>query len=112
MQALDLEAANCRERAKDLERNMGAAALLKAEQEALLFSLRKDLRSALETKEDLVRNMNESEGFKAREESLKEKISEYESTVNSLQNLLDDKSAMITRLRQESQVRFIICYEC
>ena len=113
MQSMDHEVASSRERMRDMERNLGAAALLKAEQEALLFSLRKDLRMALESKEELMKKIDLYHISSREDECLKEKIGEYEQTVNSLQNLLDDKSAMVTRLRQESQVtllfRLIIC---
>ena len=92
-----------RDRARDVERNMGAAAVLKAEQEALLVSLRKDLKSALDSKDEITKQLNELLNDKALKKAVAEKAAEYEKRLNEMQIVLDENNSLITRLRAENQ---------
>ena len=92
-----------KEKARDMDRNLGAAAVLKAEQEALLLSTRKELKTVTDTKDELMKRVKELESDKERKDAVDAEISELQNTLESMQTSLDDKSALITRLRQESQ---------
>jgi hypothetical protein len=92
-----------KERARDMDRNLGAAALLKAEQEALLLTTRKELKVATDSRDELAKRVKELESDKHKKDAVDAEIAELQNTLESMQASLDDKTALITRLIQESQ---------
>lgn len=92
-----------KERARDMDRNLGAAALLKAEQEALLVSTRKELKVMTDARDELTKRVKELETDKHNKDAVDAEIAELQNTLDSMQASLDDKTALITRLIQESQ---------
>jgi chromosome segregation ATPase len=86
----------------ELERNAMAGTVLKAEQEALLGSLRKDLKAALERGEDGSKRMRELEEYKMKTDGQLMKQMELSEELEQIRSTLEDKAAMITRLREEA----------
>eukprot|EP01035_Chromulina_nebulosa_P018385 gene18385-24084_t len=80
-----------------------AASLLKLEQEALINNLRKDLKHALDVKEELTKKINDFEEYRIKTEGQLVRLTALSDQVNQLQNNLEDKNSLITRLRTEAQ---------
>ena len=91
-------------RIKELEKNMAAAIVLKAEQEALLASVRKDLKATIEAKEDSARFSVEIIQLKERNDILSQKLSVALEQLTSVQASVDEKNSLVTRLRSEALV--------
>eukprot|EP01038_Epipyxis_sp_PR26KG_P005758 gene5758-7949_t len=100
---LEPELASCREKIKDLERNLNASVMLKAESDALLSSLRKDLKVSLDDRDELIKKIKELEEYKVKAEGLLLKMNSLTEQVNTLQVGMEDKISLITRLRAEAQ---------
>lgn len=63
-----------RQKNQETEKNLNAAKLLKDEKEALLSSLRKDLRSMFDSKEQAILRVQELEEYKLKRESIEVKV--------------------------------------
>ena len=92
-----------REKVKDYERNISAAAFLKAEQEALLNSVKKELKTTSEARDELSKKVTELDLKLSKNEISNTKVIELEKQIEFLQTSLEEKNSFITRLRQESQ---------
>ncbi len=103
VQKLTNELVTFKEKNKDAEKNIGATALLKAEQDALLSSLRKDLKVALDSREELVKQLKSMEESMAKYKLLEKKLSDLEHSEKELLDKTNEQTALITRLRTESQ---------
>lgn len=93
-----------RDKMKESERNLSAMLLLKAEQESLLMTLRRDLRSASSTKDDSVKRIKELEEYRLKAEDAMIKVTNLSEKLTSLECGIEEKTSLITRLRAESQV--------
>jgi DNA repair exonuclease SbcCD ATPase subunit len=91
-----------RERGKELERNMGAVSVMKAEHESIVAALRRDLKMALEFRDIADKSTRESEQLNAKLEALGAKAAALTEQNGSLQAQLDEKTSTITRLRAEA----------
>eukprot|EP00595_Chromulina_sp_UTEXLB2642_P001288 CAMPEP_0196768294 /NCGR_PEP_ID=MMETSP1095-20130614/42571_1 /TAXON_ID=96789 ORGANISM="Chromulina nebulosa, Strain UTEXLB2642" /NCGR_SAMPLE_ID=MMETSP1095 /ASSEMBLY_ACC=CAM_ASM_000446 /LENGTH=354 /DNA_ID=CAMNT_0042137661 /DNA_START=977 /DNA_END=2038 /DNA_ORIENTATION=- len=92
-----------KEQTKEYESMKSAASLLKLEQEALINNLRKDLKHAFEVKEDLTKKISDLEEYRLKTEGQLVRLAALSDQVNQLQNNLEDKNSLITRLRTEAQ---------
>lgn len=92
-----------REKIRSLEKNSGATAVLKVEQEALLNSLRSDLKKSLLIREEDMKKIKELEEYKAKADGQLLKMTNLVEQVNVLQAGMEDKNSLITRLRAEAQ---------
>ena len=92
-----------REKSRNHEKNLGSAAFLKAEQEALLVSTRKDLKTIHDKNEFLEKRVIELENIESKSITLTTKVSELEKNVESLQMSVDEKNGIISRLRSDIQ---------
>ena len=76
---------------------------IKAEQEALLNSLRKDMKALLDSREEALKRVQELEENKIKSEVQLNKVVTLTEQVELLQSTIDDKQSLITRLRSEAQ---------
>lgn len=91
-----------RDKIKEYERNSGASAVLKAEQELVVKSLRMDLKASYDKQAELTQRiaaLSERESLVAK---LEETVSALSHSISNLQTDLDTRDALITRLRQET----------
>lgn len=93
-----------KERIRESERISGASMLLKVEQEALANSLRRDLRAAMDAREETNKRNKELEEFRIKAEGQLLRLASLNEQINILQSGLEDKSSLVTRLRTEAQV--------
>lgn len=100
---LEPELAQARDRQRELERNGGVTAVLKAEQDALLVNLRRDLRAALDDREEASRRLRELEEYRVKAEGQLLHMAAMAEQVSAMQIAVDDKTSFITRLRSEAQ---------
>jgi chromosome segregation ATPase len=97
----DLEQA--RAKVRDGDRHHTAQTMLKAEQEALAAALRRDLKSALDGRDEANRRVQELAEYKLKAEGQLQRLGALTDQVNSLQAEVEDRSSLITRLRAEAQ---------
>jgi len=100
---LEPEVERGKEKVRELERNVNAQLLLKAEQDALLTALRRDLKAMMEAREEDVRRLKELEEHKGRADSQHVKMAAMNDQLTVLQAAVEDKTALVTRLRAEAQ---------
>ncbi len=100
---LEPELAQARDRLREIERHSGAATMLKAEQDALVNSLRKDLKLTLEEREESQRRVRELEEYRVKAEGQLLRMAALAEQVGTLQSGIEDKTSFITRLRTEAQ---------
>jgi chromosome segregation ATPase len=100
---LEPELAQAKERAKEVERHSGASAMMRVEQDALLTTLRKDLRLTLEERDQATRRVKELEEFRVKAEGQLLHMATLTDQVTALQTSVEDKTSFITRLRSEAQ---------
>jgi chromosome segregation ATPase len=96
---LEPELEKYKEKVKEMERNIAGGMLLQSEKDALVASLKKDLRAALDGTERL----KELEEFKVKAEGQLIKFGSLQEQVTSLTTQLEDKVSLITRLRSEKE---------
>ena len=105
-QTLDMsqqELQTLRGKTSNSERNASAAAMLKAEQEAVCNELREKLKRSQADKDELrvqVASLNQRLGISS---ATGERITELEQKVKHLQTELTEKTTLVTRLRTEGQ---------
>lgn len=90
-------------RLKEQTRIAGAQTLLKAEQEALLSSLRRDLKAALDARDASSKQLALLDDFRVKYEQAGQKVAALNEQVADLQAAADEKVSTITRLRTEAQ---------
>ena len=90
-------------RLKEQTRIAGAQTLLKAEQEALLSSLRRDLKAALDARDASTKQVAQLDAFRSKYEQTSHKVAALNEQVADLQAAADEKVSTITRLRAEAQ---------
>lgn len=100
---LEPEIERSKEKARELERNVNAQMLLKAEQEALLTALRRDLRATIEAHDEATKRVKAMEEQKLRSDSQLVKMADLNDQLAVLQSAVEDKSSLITRLQAEAQ---------
>jgi hypothetical protein len=91
-----------RNKARESERNLNAIILLKAEQESLLGSLRRDLRNVVDTKDEALKRIKELDEYKIRTDGTLTKMANMSEEIALLQSAVEDKTSIITRLRAEA----------
>jgi len=91
-----------RNKARESERNLNATLLLKAEQESLLGSLRRDLRNVVDAKDEALRRTKELEEYKIKTDGTLIKMASLSEQIALLQSGVEDKTSLITRLRAEA----------
>jgi chromosome segregation ATPase len=101
VEGLESELQTCRERIKEAERNCGASTLLKAEQDALLASLRRDLKSALGSKEESQRRVKELEEYRVKAEGQLVRLMEHKERLVTAEAQLEESQALVTRLQTQ-----------
>ena len=87
----------------EYERHAGVAVMLKAEQEGLLSGIKRDLKAALDAKEQLSSKLAESEAARSKLQSVATQLSAVSEQVGELQTSLEEKSAIIRRMTAEAQ---------
>lgn len=100
---LESEVDRYKEKYKELEKNSGASAVLKAEQEALLNSLRRDLKIALTAKEDATRHVKDLEEYRGRAEGQLVKLVEYKEKAAAAEESINELQALNARLLSDLQ---------
>jgi chromosome segregation ATPase len=103
MFGLESDANRYKDRLKEFEKNSGATAVLKAEQEALLNSLRRDLKNALSAKEDATRHIKDLEAYRGRAEGQLVKLVEYKEKALAAEENLIEAQALNSRLQSQLQ---------
>lgn len=103
MLTLESDANRYKEKLKEFEKNSGATTLLKAEQEALLNSLRRELKNALSAKEDLARHVKDLEAYRGRAEGQLVKLVEYKEKALAVEENLIEAQALNSRLQSQLQ---------
>jgi len=98
---LEPELAQARDRVSQQERNAQASRVMKAEQDALSESLRRDLKNSLEEAEASRRRINELEEYKVKAEGQLLKLASLTETVATMQSSVDEKESLLVRLRAE-----------
>jgi hypothetical protein len=91
-----------RNKARESERNLNATILLKAEQESLLGSLRRDLRNVVDAKDEALKKTKELEEYKIKTDGTLIKMASMSEQIALLQSGVEDKTSLITRLRAEA----------
>jgi hypothetical protein len=100
---LDSEAERVKDKLKEIEKNSGATAVLKAEQEALLNSLRRELKNALSAKEDSARRLKDLEEYRSRAEGQLVRLVEYKEKASAVEERLNESEALNSRLQSQLQ---------
>lgn len=100
---LESEVSKYKEKLKDIEKNSGASAILKAEQEALLNSLRRDLKIALAAKEDAARHIKDLEEYRGRAEGQLVKLVEYKEKSLAAEERVNELHVLNARLQSDLQ---------
>eukprot|EP00598_Pedospumella_elongata_P001101 CAMPEP_0184981342 /NCGR_PEP_ID=MMETSP1098-20130426/11106_1 /TAXON_ID=89044 /ORGANISM="Spumella elongata, Strain CCAP 955/1" /LENGTH=958 /DNA_ID=CAMNT_0027504899 /DNA_START=60 /DNA_END=2939 /DNA_ORIENTATION=- len=93
-----------REKIAQHERHATAQAMLKAEQTALINSLRNDLKNNLDESEGARRRVKELEEFKVKAEGQLLKLNSLTEQVQEYKSVIEEKDSLITRIRNEMQV--------
>ena len=99
---LELSLSKVRDRLREAERNAAASALMKAEQEATLNALRKDLKSSVEAQNALAEQLRTLSSQAGKAEELQGRLTELLNVEAQLRSELDEKNALVTRLRSEA----------
>ena len=94
-----------REKIAQHERHATAQAMLKAEQTALINSLRNDLKNNLDESEGARRRVKELEEFKVKAEGQLLKLNSLTEQVQEYKSVIEEKDSLITRIRNEMQVQ-------
>lgn len=100
---IEPELDRARAKVKEHHQQLGSHTVLKAEQEALLSSLRKDLKTSLDSREALTKQIKDTEDFKGRYDIATNKLSRLEAEMNDILIDKEEKVATIIRLRTEAQ---------
>lgn len=86
----------------ELEKNSAYTTVLKAEQEAIVSTLRKDLKIAISGREESVRRCRELEEYRVKAEAKLGQLSEMIQAVDEARDALEEREARITRLQSEA----------
>ena len=103
MLELEPEVVRLKKNLTEVERHSGMATMLKAEQENILLSLRRDLKNSLDVREGLTKRLAEQESEVQRLTAEMASLHAREEDIESLRTQLDEKSAVVVRLTQEAQ---------
>lgn len=98
---LEPQLLKAKEKLRDLEKNSNANTLMKAEQEALLTSMRRDLKAAVDAKNEAIRRSETLSKQASKAEELQHSLSEAKSHEADLQLTIDEQSVLVKRLRTE-----------
>ena len=90
-------------RLKEQTRAASAQTLLKAEQEALLSSLRRDLKAALDSRDGAAKQLSQLGDFRSKCELANSKATALNDQISDMQAAADENVSTITRLRTEAQ---------
>lgn len=97
------EIVQLRDKIKDHERRYSALQVLKVEQDNLMVSLQRDLKNLMSEKDSLTHRVKELEELKTKTDSQSSRITSLNDQINLLKEEIEEKSAVITRLRSEAQ---------
>lgn len=98
---MEPELESSRHRIKEFERNHNANAVMKAEQESYLSTMRKDLKSVLDSKDNYLKRIKELEEYCKKLEDNVQKMSLMSEQMALLEVGNEEKASLITRLRKE-----------
>lgn len=88
-----------RDKVKEVEKQGSVNAFLKAEQEELLLSLRKDLKNAIHSKEESDKKLRDLEQYRIRAEGKLGNLAEHRDKLSRCETELDEANAMIESLQ-------------
>ena len=103
VEMLENDLQSCRDKLREMERNCGASSLLRAEQEALLVSLRKDLVGALTAKEESLKKVRELEQTRSKAEGQLARLMEHKERLEVAEAQLEESRALTKRLQAQLQ---------
>jgi hypothetical protein len=98
---MEPELESSRQRIKEIERNHNANAVMKAEQESYLSTMKKDLKSALDSRDNNLKRIKELEDYYKKTEDNAQKMSSMSEQMALLEVGIEEKSSLIIRLRKE-----------
>lgn len=101
LESLESDLQSCRERIKEAERNCGASTLLKAEQEALLTSLRRDLKTALSSRDESQRRTKELEEYRVKAEGQLVRLMEHKERLLATETQLEESRSLVSRVQTQ-----------
>lgn len=101
---LEEELLRARGKGQELEKNSAYTTVLKAEQEAIVATLKKDLKQAISSREDYARRCRDLEDYRVKAESKLGQLSEMIQAVDEAREALEEREARITRLQSEAMV--------
>lgn len=97
------EVVQLRDKVKDHERRYSALQLLKVEQDNVLGATQRELKNAIAEKEALLQKVHDLEETRVKSESQSVKLTTLGEEINNLKEEIEEKSAIIMRLRTEAQ---------
>jgi chromosome segregation ATPase len=103
METLFQELEKAKGRLKDMDRNSNATTVLKAQQEAMLANLRKDLNTSNHAKDELARKVKDLEEYRVKAEIQLARLNEDKNRLSSLEATLDEANSLCARLRSQLQ---------
>ena len=101
---LEEELSRVKGKEHELEKNSAYTTVLKAEQEAIVSTLRKDLKQAISSREEHARRNRELEEYRVKAEAKLGQLSEMIQAVDEARDALEEREARITRLQSEATV--------
>lgn len=87
----------------EYERHSGVAAMMKAEQESIVHGLRRDLKTSMDVREQLLKRVAEFEPTRAQLELTATQLASAQEQVEVLQASLEEKAAIVKRMAAEAQ---------
>ncbi len=102
--SLESELARCKEREHELEKNAAYVTVLKAEQDAILASVKKDLKLAIAARDETIRRIKELEEYRMKAEFKLATLEEVSVAMDEAREALEEREARITRMQAEAQV--------
>ncbi|KAJ1401455.1 hypothetical protein B484DRAFT_483843, partial [Ochromonadaceae sp. CCMP2298] len=100
---LEPELAHALERLSQSERNTHSNSVMKAEQDSLASSLRRDLKKTLDDLENTSKKVLSLEEFKVKAEGQLLKMGQLQEKGAVLQGVVEEKDSLLVRLRTEQQ---------
>lgn len=97
------EIAQLRDKVKDHERRYSALQLMKAEQDKVLTNTQNEVKTIVAERDELQQKIREMDEHRIKAEGQSLKMNSLSEEVNKLKEELEEKSAIIMRLRSEAQ---------
>jgi hypothetical protein len=101
---MEPELERCRENLKENEKHLSSAMVMKAEQEVLIESMRRDLRISLERRDEEIKKSRECEDYKSKSETLAIKVQSLVDQLNASKSELEEQMSLVTRMKSEAQI--------